>query len=335
MDCSLQAVLSVDPTGQTKTPSIEATFHVDAINVQLRDFQCHQIALLVGSVKEHKYTKKYRKYRPQVPVSEDPGAWWRYAFRVVSHELKGSRLRWSWGRMRQKYAGRYRYCELYERQLKYNFHLGRREGEATHNGSSLSALVESSFDTTPDDGAGPTLVSDTNSSASLDSQHPQQPQHQQNGEVPRALTDSENRELQELEDGVTGDMSVEDILLYRLLVHNRLGRKFQAQHRQAEANQTLAQSWVFGSTMVQNAMRDDIECQLEVQRLAAYLEHSSTVEAVNEEEDKERQDDLFLSVRFYWKEGCLALFSPLPSMANEPSLLRRLHERIMDFTPES
>ena len=330
MDCSLQAVLSIDPTGQTKTPSIEASFHVDAINVQLRDFQCHQVALLIGSMKEHRFTKKYRTFRPQVTVQENPGAWWKYAFRVVSHELKGSRLRWSWGRMRQKYAGRHRYCELYERQLKYNFYAGHAPASA-QNGS-LSAFVESSFDTTPEDGVGPTLTSDAISTASLDSQQQQLPQHE--GEAPRALTDSENRELQELEDGVTGDMSVEDILLYRLLVHNRLGQDFQAQHQQAEANQTLAQSWVFGSSMVQNAMRDDIECQLEVQRLTAYLEHSSTVEASHEDEDQERQNDLFLSISFHWKEGCLALFSPLPSMANEPSLLRRLHERIMDFTFE-
>ena len=329
MDCSLQAVLSIDPTGQTKTPSIEATVHVDAINVQLRDFQCHQVALLIGSMKEHRFTKKYRTFRPQVTVHENPGAWWRYAFRVVSHELKGSRLRWSWGRMRQKYAGRHRYCELYERRLKFNFYAGHESGTAQHG--SLSALVESSFDTTPDDGAGPTLTSDTNSTTSLDSQ---QQQPQQEGEAPRALTDTENREFQELEDGLMGDMSVEDILLYRLLVHNRLGQGFQAQQQQAEANQTLAQSWVLGNSMVKNAMRDDIECQLEVQRLTAYLEHSATVEASNEDGDQERQNDVFLSISFHWKEGCLALFSPLPSMANEPSLLRRLHERILDFTFE-
>jgi len=336
MDCSLHASLSVDPDGRTKRPFIDAIFQIDNINVQLRDFQCHQLLLLVRTIKEHNFTKPYRKFRPQVAVHENPSAWWRYAFRVISHQLKGSRLRWSWGRMRQKYAGRNRYCELYERQQRHIFYnWNNRNTEDTRDDtSSLTALVETSFDTTPDDGAGPALVSDANSMASLTSHHHQRQQQQSELEdrEARPLSEAESRELHDLEDGVTGDMSVEDIILYRLLVNNHLGHDFLAKQQQEQAEQTLVQSWIFGSSMVQNAIQDDIECRLEVQRLIAYLEHSSAMETSNEEEGEGRQNDRFLSIQYLWRKGCLAVYSPLPSMANEPSLLRRLHERFLDFS---
>ena len=348
VDCTLQATITMDRSGNSNNnnseninnhrpstnssiPSIEATFHVDAVNVQLRDFQCHQISLLIHTMKNHNFTRPYRTFRPQVTVHEDPAAWWRYAFRVVKCELKGSRLRWSWGRMRQTYAGRHRYCELYERKLKYNFYSSHSVRARSQN--NLSGYLEATFDTTPDEGAGPSLQNDTNSvTASQDSsQQPSTNQQQQQQETPRALTGTEIQELQDLEDGVIGDMSVQDLLLYRLLVHNRLGQNYQAKQQQAAAQQTLAESWVFGNTLVQNAMRDDFECQLEVQRLMAYLDHTSAVEESSVDLGQDQRNILFLSIRFHWKEGCLAIFSPLPSTANESSFLRRLHERFLDF----
>ena len=340
LDCSLQAILKMDPTGNSKIPSTDITFLVEAVNVQMRDFQVHQMSRLIHTMKEHNFTKPYRRFRPQVSVAENPRVWWKYAFRVVSYELKGSRLRWSWGRLRQRYAGRHRYCELYERKLKYDFYMSHKQ---ENNHGSLSAFVESSFDTTPDDGAGPSIQSETNSIASSESQlvseqrqtQNRQSQSQQSSpssdDTPRPLTELEAQELQDLEDGVTGDMLVSDILLYRLLVHNQLGNDYQVQQERAQEMNASSSSWLFGNSLVQNAIQDDIECQQEVKRLMAYLEHTSKVEESNES-TQQRRNVPILTVQFQWNQGCLAFFSPLPSTAQEPSLLRRLHERFLDLT---
>ncbi|CAB9505998.1 protein sorting-associated protein 13C [Seminavis robusta] len=326
VDCTLQMSLTVDPQDTGLPPTIEASMHVEAIRVQIRDFQCHQILLLFHTLKQHNFSKPYRKFRPQISVLENPHAWWKYAFRVISYELKGSRLRWSWGRMRQSYAGRCRYCELYERKLQYDFYKSHRESIAQEESQDLTALVESTFDTTPDDGAGPSLHSDQHSTDS--NNNPQEV------DAPRRLTHEESQELQNLEDGILGDMSVDDILLYRLLVHGRLGQGYQLQQQQAAAEQSFSESWVFGNRMVQNAMQNDLECQMEVKRLMAYMEHSSSTLEANDAGQEQLQNVLFLSVDLHWKEGCLSIFSPLPSTAREPSLLRRLHEKFLDFTFE-
>lgn len=34
---------------------------------------------------------KYAHYRPQLPVKSDPRSWWKYAYKVVTDEMKAAR----------------------------------------------------------------------------------------------------------------------------------------------------------------------------------------------------------------------------------------------------
>lgn len=34
---------------------------------------------------------RYAHYRPSLPVKSDPRSWWKYAYKVVTHEMKKAR----------------------------------------------------------------------------------------------------------------------------------------------------------------------------------------------------------------------------------------------------
>lgn len=34
---------------------------------------------------------RYAHYRPSLPVKSDPKSWWKYAYKVVTHEMKKAR----------------------------------------------------------------------------------------------------------------------------------------------------------------------------------------------------------------------------------------------------
>ncbi|BFG31191.1 hypothetical protein CerSpe_174650 [Prunus speciosa] len=61
---------------------------------------------------------KYAHYRPHVSVKSDPRSWWKYAYRVVSDQMKKASGRLSWDQVLKYASLRKRYISLYASLLK-------------------------------------------------------------------------------------------------------------------------------------------------------------------------------------------------------------------------
>ena len=131
----LYIILSSNPKDISERPAVEIDIELDSIHTNLRDFQCVQMLKLHRERKNFQFVKKYRKFRPELPVLKDPKAWWCYAARVIKFELTENFLRWSWSRFQKKYAIRARYMKLYEQRVRQNLPKSNKNGsgEAYHN----------------------------------------------------------------------------------------------------------------------------------------------------------------------------------------------------------
>ena len=321
LDAVFRGVLSTTPRDLEARPALVGSIEVEDLAVNLRDFQLDQILDLKANIKEHQFSKPYRPYRPTTPVLLNPRAWWHYALKVVQMELRQSRMRWSWSRFNQRFALRRRYSDLYERHRRYPNSRQEASRTATTSGGlrpspslqSLPALLaEATTETvaaggTPDEGAGPSIQSVTRS-------HPQRPQSQQR------LTQEEYDELREMEDGVRGDLTVDDIVLYRALVHVKLAGELVNRVQTPSRLQSIVGAFV----------TEDIGSQEEYRRFMAYLERATTT-----------RDDLsptsselsLVAVKFNAKlgHGSISLFSPLDS-TTDLAQHRRIHERFLDVS---
>ncbi len=75
---------------------------LNQIAVSLDQQQYHDVMGLVESLDRMAINRKYLKYRPEVPLRENRGAWWRYAITAVLEEDVKRRTRmWSWKHMKQ------------------------------------------------------------------------------------------------------------------------------------------------------------------------------------------------------------------------------------------
>jgi hypothetical protein len=335
LDGTLHGVLSSDPSNLEERPALVAYINVDILSVQLRDFQCLQILSFVNVVKNHKFTKKYRTLRPLVPVKGNAMVWWQYATRVIRYKLKENYLRWSWSRFQQRYRLRGRYMDLYERKIRFpsseqtesfsekakrmdKSDISDRSSHAVlalngnedvvgplENGVPVHSAEGSTAGTvnaTPDDGAGPSV--------------PQTERQKLN-----SLSQSELNEIQALEDGLHGDLSVNDIIMFRALSNVRVGRVLGG-----TPNEVPRSSW-WRST-VENVASDDSEAKDEFERLMKYIEKSKQDLHGS---DTGKKSLTAVSVRFRLEQGRVALFSPL-SFTSDESQLRRLHERFLEFS---
>eukprot|EP00978_Attheya_sp_CCMP212_P012279 scaffold30492_cov47-Attheya_sp.AAC.1 len=105
---------------QPQQPALVMTVHIDTVAVEVRDFQYGQVVCLAAHVQQHFHFKQYRRRynRPTSSVTEDPRAWWLYAFHAIQLELEERQMRWSWNRFQRVFGLRRRYCELYERHVR-------------------------------------------------------------------------------------------------------------------------------------------------------------------------------------------------------------------------
>ncbi len=139
----------------------------------------------------------------------------------------------------------------------------------------------------------------------------------------------ERQELQDMEDGLRGELSIDDIILYRALVTSRL----QPVSRQNGSDSTIISktrsSW--WRWAIQNEVMDDREAAEELNRLMAYVEQSSDQPQESKEKGPQRRNQPSLSIDVRLGQGCIALFSPLEATASlEPR--RRLQERFFELS---
>ncbi|CAN6662886.1 intermembrane lipid transfer protein Vps13p [Trichomonascus vanleenenianus] len=60
-------------------------------------------------------TREFKRYRPQVEVSKDPRAWFKYAGEVVLSQIHQKRKEWSWEYIERRHDDRLKYIELYKK----------------------------------------------------------------------------------------------------------------------------------------------------------------------------------------------------------------------------
>ena len=306
VNATCHAALSTKPGNLKERPSFVGSLNIDDLSIHLRDFQSAGIFCLVSAMKEHTFFKQYRPYRPRVSPRKNPRAWWRYAAKVVRMELRESRMRWSWSRFHQRYELRRRYCHLYERQCRYpsSMTISCNASSGALQSLSIRESVEEDNQSSdqhngaPDEGAGPTT-----DSAAL-----------------RVLSQQELEELTEIEDGIRGDLSIRDIVLYRAVVNARLAGILGDDV--SPTKRSGFRRWM------SSAVTDDVESEREYDRLLAYLDSASESTEVSADDNC----CVAVSFRAQLERGCISLYSPLESTADQKRQYRRLHKRFMDIS---
>jgi hypothetical protein len=325
VDGTWHGSVSTRPDDLSSKPAMEAIITIEPVSAQIRDFQCVQILRLVSEIKNHEFVKKYRKFRPLVSVKENPRVWWLYAARVIRYQLRESFLRWSWSRFETEYRLRGRYMELYERKLRFPSEIQNETLERLSSNVDESDILNRSRQpagatnlqrnssealngvavmyATPDAGAGPSIpaVQDP------DINH---------------LNRDELIELQDLEDGLEGNLSVRDIILFRAVVNMRLGRSIN------EMPQDNAKRSPWWKSTVERVAVDDSEAKEEFDRLLLYLDKSSEQSSSI---DSTSLSQTAISVMVRFEKLSIALLSPLHLTAEE-SQLRRLHEHFFELS---
>ena len=309
--------LATNPKELSSKPMIEMVVSIDPVFGQLRDYQVVQILCLASEFKNHKFVKRYRQFRPLVSVKEDPKAWWLYATRAIRFQLRESFLRSSWAHFTDVLCFRNRYMDLFERSVRFpsdnamertNSELdGAILSRSKHSNVALDTLIRSSTcegsegkPTTPDEGAGPCVLL------------PPSPRN-----VP--LTADECLELQDIEDGLFGGLSVGTVLLCRALVQTRLG-KSQVQLHMRSAS--------FLAASVKTDLVQDLEAKAELETLLEYLDKTFDVESGA---GKGNPALIAVSTAVRFEELNLSFLSPLPATASEHPL-RQIHEKFLELS---
>ncbi|GKY98564.1 hypothetical protein MPSEU_000813200 [Mayamaea pseudoterrestris] len=140
------------------------------------------------------------------------------------------------------------------------------------------------------------------------------------------LTEEERTELQKIEDGLVGDLSIEDITLYRILVERRIGFTpvvpASARRTSWFSRTTSAQSLIGNDTIFDE---EDVE---EYERLVAYWKELTARDITAEAQ--EARSIVVVAWILEVDSGKLALFSPLKSTSDQTEL-RRLQQRYLVF----
>lgn len=95
-------------------PSAKAQLIFDELGFVF-DSDQYRDALLVGELfRKYLRTKEYLKFKPKVPISKDPKAWFKYAGDVVLEQVSARRRQWSWNYILGRRIDKLRYIELYK-----------------------------------------------------------------------------------------------------------------------------------------------------------------------------------------------------------------------------
>lgn len=296
VDGTLTVRLSTDPKDLSQKPAIEAALCIDPVAAQLRDFQMAHILRLANEYKNHRFVRKYRKFRPLVSAKEAPSAWWKYAARVIRYQLRETFLRWSKTRFFDVFATRRVYMDLYQRKLLF--------------GNSVNSPGL-------DDESIVIPISKTNESfeqsrADLGSK----------GAEGKPLTEDEEMQLQQIEDGLLGEMSTSTILFLRAIINSRLGS------RTATVRKQHSQS-LWRSTTLASVVQEDSEAQDELEKLLEYIEKSSDDASFFADDTQAHMQAI--SFRICFERLSLALLAPLATTIEE-SPTRQIHEKFLEIS---
>ncbi|EGV63967.1 Vacuolar protein sorting-associated protein 13 [Yamadazyma tenuis] len=110
--------ISMNKLGATETtPHIKAELLFDEFGIDLDSQQYEDILWTLSKFHWYIKTHRFRKYRPKVPVSEDPKQWFRYTAKSILNEIHEKNYKWSWEYFAKRRDQRKAYISLYKQKL--------------------------------------------------------------------------------------------------------------------------------------------------------------------------------------------------------------------------
>ncbi|KAL1194607.1 hypothetical protein V5N11_031431 [Cardamine amara subsp. amara] len=105
-------------SSNTVQPLQKAYVNLDDVTLCLSKGGYRDVMKLADNFAAFNQRLKYAHYRPSVPVKIDAKSWWKYAYRVVSEQIKIASGRMSWEHVLKYTSLRKRYITLYASLLK-------------------------------------------------------------------------------------------------------------------------------------------------------------------------------------------------------------------------
>ncbi|MFS8029949.1 putative vacuolar protein sorting-associated protein [Helianthus anomalus] len=99
-------------------PLQKAAVSLDDVTICLSKSGYRDLLKLADNFSSFNQRLKYAHFRPLVPVRSDPRSWWKYAYRVVSDQMKKASGRTSWEQVLKYATMRKKYISLYASLLK-------------------------------------------------------------------------------------------------------------------------------------------------------------------------------------------------------------------------
>lgn len=111
--------LSVNKLGSTdERPHIELKMLYDEFGVELDDSEYADILHTLSKIHLSQKTQKFRKFRPDYPVEENPTGWLKYAVCCVVDEIKERNKMWVWENIKKRCNERREYIDLWIKKLQ-------------------------------------------------------------------------------------------------------------------------------------------------------------------------------------------------------------------------
>lgn len=110
--------LTVYKTGATEShPHVNTELYFDEFGIEFDSSQYRDILWTASRLHWYQKTWKFRKYRPRVPVDEDPKQWFRYTIKSILGEIHERNYKWSWEYFKKRRDQRKRYIVLWKSKL--------------------------------------------------------------------------------------------------------------------------------------------------------------------------------------------------------------------------
>ncbi|CDK24504.1 unnamed protein product [Kuraishia capsulata CBS 1993] len=110
--------LTVNKQGATEAaPHIHSELYFDEFSVDLNSDQYRDV--LTTASRLHQYTRnhRYRKFRPQVSVSDDPSAWMTFVAKCIQEDVHEKNKLWTWNYIKEQCELRTRYIALWRSNI--------------------------------------------------------------------------------------------------------------------------------------------------------------------------------------------------------------------------
>jgi hypothetical protein len=116
LDIDVRLRVNRDPFDLT-SPRVRVQCRIDDFALELERSQYHALLFLSSAFESQARQARYRRFRPrQSNVSDDPKAWWLYAYNAVSLDIREHRARWTPEYFHTRRQDRLEYMLLWKRK---------------------------------------------------------------------------------------------------------------------------------------------------------------------------------------------------------------------------